>query len=226
MLRLLHLLPVACLLFGFACFISAVTLWRTDLSWLAPFLGQAGTANPKILEKIQQIPAVLAVTGVEAMGVGLLCLFQRRRLRDYLSCVEARLTARQSAAAMWVGGSLVIALLAVNFGWVNLTQRVIRYGFNRESQMAANWGEWYGLIKALRERTPEDACIAIRTRDPIKFLLNYELFPRRFFVYPNPDMSLSKLPGEWLQKYSIRWTLEVQDNLPSEFVLRRLDTTE
>ena len=226
MLRLLQLLPAACLLFGLACSLGALGLRHADLSWLARFVGQAGTPNPKILEKIQLIPAVLMVTAVEALGIGILSLRHRLRVQDYLRCVGKSLTPRQCGAAVWLGGFLLIGLLALNFGWVSLSRRLAAYGFDREPQVAADLGEQYAIVKAVRERTPENACIAIRTREPIKFLLNYELFPRRFFVYSDPERRLSEVPGEWLQKHSIRWTLEIRDGSPGEFVLQSVAGTE
>ena len=226
MLRLLQLLPAACLLFGIACSLGALSLRHADLGWLARFVGQAGTANPKILEKIQLIPAVLMVTGVEALGIGILSLRHRLRLQNYLRCVGKSLAPRQCGAAVWLGASLLIGLLALNFGWVSLSRRLAAYGFDRESLVAADLGEQYAIVKAVRERTPENACIAIRTRQPIKFLLNYELFPRRFFVYPDPDTKLADVPAEWLQEHSIRWTLEIQDGSSGEFDLHQLGGIE
>lgn len=226
MLRLLQLLPAACLLFGFACFFAAIGLGYADLGWLARFLGQAGTPNPAILEKIQLIPTVLIVTAVEALGVGILFLCHLRRVQDYLRCVVKSLTPRQCGAAVWLGGFLVIGLMALNFGWVSLSRRLVAYGFDRESQVAADLGEQYAIVKAVRERTPENACIAIRTREPIKYLLNYELFPRRFFVYSDPERRLSEIPPAWFQKHSIRWTLEVRDGGRKDFVLQPVPVTE
>ena len=222
--RLLQLLPAACLLFGFACFFAAIGLWHADLGWLALFLGQSGTPNPKILEKIQLL-VVFMVTAVEALGVGILSV-RHRRVRDYLRCLGRSLTTRQCWAAVWLGAFLLIGLLALNFGWVSWSRRVAAYGFDRESQVAADLGEQYAIVKAVRERTPENACIAIRTREPIKYLLNYELFPRRLFVYSDPERRLSEVPVEWLQKHSIRWTLEIRDGAPGEFVLQPVPGTE
>ena len=110
MLRLLLLLPAACLLFGIVCFFAALGLWHADLGWLARFLGQAGTSNPKILEKIQLISAVLLVTAAEAVGAGILSLRQRRRVDNYLRCVGTSLTTRQWYASFWLGAVLLIGL--------------------------------------------------------------------------------------------------------------------
>ena len=220
MLRLLLLLPTACLLFGIVCFSAAFRLWHADLGWLARFLGQAGTSNPKILEKIQHIPAVLLVTAAEAVGVGILSLCQRRRVDNYLRCVGTSLTTRQWYASFWLGAVLLIGLLALNFGWVSLSSRLATYGFHREAQVASDLGEQCVIVKSVRERTHENACIAIRSREPIKYLLNYELFPRRFFLYSDPETRLSEVPAEWLQKHSIGWTLEIGDGSPTRFVLQ------
>ena len=226
MLRLLQLLPAACLLFGLVCFFAAFGLWHADLGGLARFLGQAGTPNPSILEKIQLIPTVLIVTAAEALGIGILSLRHRRRVQDYLRCVGKSLTTRQGYASFWLGAALLIGLLALNFGWVSLSRRVAVYGFDRESQVAADLGEHYAIVRAVRDQTPENACIAIRTHEPIKYLLNYELFPRRFFVYSDPERSLSEVPAAWLQEHSIGWTLEIRDGSPGEFVLQPVPATK
>ncbi|HEX2522706.1 MAG TPA: hypothetical protein VHP35_11325 [Terriglobia bacterium] len=217
---MLLLLPAACLLFGIACFLAAFGLRHADLSWLAQFLGQAGTSNPKILEKIQLIPAVLLVTAVEAVGVGILFLRQRRRVENYLRCVGISLTPRQWCGSFWLGTVVLIGLLTLNFGWVSLWRRLATYGFHREVQVAADLGEQYAIVKSVRERTPENACIAIRSQEPIKYLLNYELFPRRFFLYSDPETRLSEVPAEWFQKHSIGWTLEIGDGSQADFVLK------
>jgi hypothetical protein len=220
MLRLLLLLPAACLLFGIVCFFLAFGLWHADLGWLARFLGQAGTSNPKILAKIQLIPAVLLVTAVEALGAGILSLRQRRRAVNYLRCVATSLTTRQWYASCWLGAVLLMGLLALNFGWVSLSSRLATYGFHREAQVASDLGEQYAIVQSVRDRTPENACIAIRSQEPIKYLLNYELFPRRFFLYSDPQTRLSEVPEEWLQKHSIGWTLEIRDGSSAGFVLQ------
>ena len=117
-------------------------------------------------------------------------------------------------------------LLALNFGWVSLSTRLVTYGLDRESQVAADLGERYAIVKAVRDQTPENACIAIRTREPIKYLLNYELFPRRFFVYSDPERGLSEVPPEWLQEHSIAWILEIRDGSPGEFILQPVTVTK
>ena len=226
MLRLLQLLPAACLLFGLVCFFAAFGLWHADLGGLARFLGQAGTPNPSILEKIQLIPTVLTVTAAEALGVGLLSLRHGRRVQDYLRCVGTSLTTRQWYASIWLGAALLIGLLTLNFGWVSWSRRMAAYGFDRESQVAADLRERYAIVRAVRDQTPENACIAIRTREPIKYLLNYELFPRRFFVYSDPERRLAEIPPEWLQEHSIRWTREIRDGSPGEFVLQPVTATK
>ena len=117
---------------------------------------------------------------------------------------------------------LLIGLLALTFGWVSLSSRLATYGFHREAQVASDLGKQYVILKSVRERTPENACIAIRSREPIKYLLNYELFPRRFFLYLDPETRLTEVPAEWLQQHSISWTLEIGDGSPTDYVLQQV----
>ena len=65
-----------------------------------------------------------------------------------------------------VGGSSADWAVALNFGWVSLSRRLATYGFHREAQVASDLGEQYVIVKSVRERTPENACIAIRSQNP------------------------------------------------------------
>jgi hypothetical protein len=225
MLILMRFLPLTCLILGISLLILGLQLAHSDVAWLARLVGQAGSLNPRILEKARLMPAVLVVTGLEGVCFGFLLLPYRRRIQQYFELLERNIEWKQKWVVLLFSGYGLIGLMGLNFGTVTLAQRVASLGFSDEELVAADFGEQYAVIKALKEQTPETARILIKTRDPIKYLLNYHLFPRRFFIFPDPGTSLAAVPLKWLQKHAINWTLEIRDDNPRQFVLVRLQSS-
>jgi len=165
------------------------------------------------------MPAVLMVTGLEGVCFSLLLLPYRRRIQQYFEHLERNVEWKQKWVVLLLSGYGLIGLMGLNFGTVTLAQRMASLGFSDEELVAADFGEHHAVIEALKEQTPETARILIKTRDPIKYLLNYHLFPRHFFTYPNQETSLAAVPLKWLQKHAITWTLEIRNDDPRQFVL-------
>jgi hypothetical protein len=221
MLIFFRLLPVTTLILGISFLILGLQLAHSDVAWLAPLVGQAGSLNPKILEKTRLMPAVLTVTGLESLCFSLLLLPYRRRIQQYFEHSERNVEWKQKWVVLLLSGYGLIGLMGLNFGTVTLTQRMASLRFSNEELVAGDFGEHYAVIEALKEQTPQTCHILIKTRNPIKYLINYHLFPRHFFTYPDPDTNLAAVPLEWLQKHAINWTLEIQDDDPRQFVLLR-----
>jgi hypothetical protein len=219
MLILLRFLPLTSLILGISFLILGLQLAYSDVTWLARIAGQAGSLNPKILEKARLMPAILMVTALEGACFSFLSLPYRRRIQQYFELLERNFEWKQKWAVLLFSGYGLIGLMGINFGTVALAQRVASLGFSDEELVAADFGEHHAVIEAIREQTPETARILIKTRDPIKYLLNYHLFPRHFFTYPNQETSLAAVPLKWLQKHAITWTLEIRNDDPRQFVL-------
>lgn len=217
---LLRFLPLVGLVAGISATVIGMQLEHSDLTWIVQFVGQAGSSNPKILEKVRLVPSIVMLTGVEMCCSGLLLLAYTRRIPSYFTHPETHLERKQKLALLIFSGYGLTALLSLNFGIVTLAHRQgIAHGLSNEERVAVDFGEDYAVVKVLKDETPTTACILIRTQAPIKYLLNYHLFPRRFFVYPDPDKSVSEVSPEWLQRYGISWTLEIKDDDPRQFVL-------
>jgi hypothetical protein len=76
-------------------------------------------------------------------------------------------------------------------------------------------------VRSVRETTPETAALLIKTQRPLQFLLNYELYPRKFYFYPERGTSVSSIPQAWLDQRRIGWILEISDTEPLQFKLAR-----
>jgi hypothetical protein len=222
MLWLSRLLPAVSLIVSSVCLIGASRLADSDLSFLVQYLGQAGTLNPKILDKVRLIPTVLLITAAEALGISLVTLRYARIIQQGFEPAWKKLKMRQQAVVLLLVVHGLIGAQALNFGCVSLYRQLSVFGLNRQAQIAADFGEYESVFRAIKEQTPENARIAIRTQDPVKYLLNYELFSRRFFVYPDPTTALSEVPLEWFERHAIHWTLEINESKPGEFVLQPL----
>jgi hypothetical protein len=49
--------------------------------------------------------------------------------------------------------------------------------------------------------------------------MNYELYPRKFYFYPDRALPLSAVPAEWMAQKRIDWTLDISDSEPIRFSL-------
>ena len=123
---------------------------------------------------------------------------------------------------MWLilGGWTAIAVLSLNFGAISLVNRLKQNsGLSAVDLIAADFGDDYRVVRSVRETTPETAAILIKTQQPLQFLLNYELYPRKFYFYPERGISVSSIPQAWLDQRRIGWILEISDSEPLQFKL-------
>jgi len=117
--------------------------------------------------------------------------------------------------------SSTVSLLSLNFEAVHLAYRLRqRAGKSQAENAAVSFGDEYGVIKAVREQTPESAAIFVRTARPLQFLLAYELYPRQFYSYPQRSYPPEWIPASWFVKHRIQWILEISDSNPMQFSLR------
>lgn len=204
-------LGVTLLLAGFA-------LIGSDMAWLSALVGQAGTPHPRLIEKLRLVPLLSIVAGVELLllAVGLKCL--HRRTAQPLSDRGPTPVSLSPGMRLLFGGWIVIAVLSLDFGAISLANR-LKQGLSATELVAADFGDEERVVRAVRESTPETAAILIRTQRPLQFLLNYELYPRKFYFYPERSVSVSSIPDAWLDRRRIRWILEISDTEPLHFQL-------
>ena len=183
-------------------------------------LSQSGIPNPKNLEKIKLLPETLKLTGLEAILAASLVIFFHRELNEKWSRISKQLSSRQILLLFFFVLYLTITFLMLNFGTVGLCKRIRAVGrMNNQEIVAADYGKDYLLVRTLRTRTPQNANILIQTKNDIKYLLNYDLYPRRFFFYPDSETLAAGIPEKWKDRYQITWILEVDDHDSSKFIL-------
>jgi len=195
---------------------AGFALSEKDVAWLAALVGQSGSLNPRLLEKLPLVPLLSLVTGAELLLLAISLEFVRRRAT--LSWVDRvpRLGSPQLAVSLLLGGWTAVALLSLNFGAISLLNR---QGVAAAELLASDFGDDYAVVRAVRETTPESAGILIKTQRPLQFLLNYNLYPRRFYFYPDRGIPISSIPQAWLDQRHIGWTLEISDTEPLHFNL-------
>ena len=205
--------------FGGMLIAAGFALSGDDMAWLAALVGQSGSPNPRLLEKLRLVSLLSIVTGVELLLLAISLMFVRRRT---LSWADRALWVGSPpfGVCLLLGGWVAIALLSLNFGAISLVNRSKDgQGLTAAELLASDFGDDYGVVRAVRDTTPESAAILIKTQRPLQFLLNYELYPRRFFFYPDRGIPVSSVPEAWLDQRHIGWTLEISDSEPLHFNL-------
>ena len=198
---------------------AGFALSGSDFSWLAVLVGQAGSPNPQLLDKLRLVPTLIVVTGVQLLLGGAVLLFPCCRSVALADRVP-QLAGLQFRARLLLGGWTAIAVLSMNFGAITLVNRLQRnWGLSPSELIAADFGDDYRVVRAVRETTPETAALLIKTQRPLQFLLNYELYPRKFYFYPERHLPISSIPEAWMDQHRIGWILEISDTEPLQFQL-------
>jgi hypothetical protein len=213
-----RLIPIFSSAVGLLVVLLGVQLLNQNLNWLAGYLTQAGVPNPANLEKIRLLPLTLVLTGGETLFLSLLGTAYHKRFSTYLSAAKAKLNKKQRFLLLLLCLYGITTLLALNFSALTLEES-LRARHLRDPALAEALREEYAVFDALERQTPVEASILIRTRRELKYLLNYDLYPRRFYFYPNDQTEISQIPDEWMCKHRIEWTLEISDNGPLRFAL-------
>ena len=217
---ILRFLFFAAVALGFTAILIGFGLRETHLLALSRFLSQSGVPNPKNLDKLRLLPATLRLAGLEAFLLSGLVVFFRKRFSERMSQFSRQLSSRQRLTLYLLGVYMGVAFLMLNFGAVGLIRRFQTTGqMTNEEIVVSDYGEDRLLVETLKSRTSEDANILIRTNNDIKYLLNYDLYPRRFYFYPDPERHVAEIPKEWQEHYHITWILEVDDQDPRKFLL-------
>jgi hypothetical protein len=193
---------------------AGFTLSGSDMAWLAALVGQAGSPNPRLLEKLRLVPMLIVVSGAELLAVAVSLWFLHRRTSpSWADCVP-RLGSLQFGGWLLLGGWTAIAVLSMNFGAMSLVNRLKQNrGLSAAELIAADFGDDYRIVRSVRETTPETAAFLIKTERPLQFLLNYELYPRKFYFYSDRATAVS------LDQRRIGWILEISDTEPLQFTL-------
>jgi hypothetical protein len=214
-----RLVPIGLLIVASLAILLGVELQDRDLSWMAKFLTQAGAPNETNLGKIRLLPVTLMLSGGEAFLLALVGITLGKRISSYVSSFQKELNGRQKLGLLLFLCYGIIAVLAVNFNAITLT-RSLRAPYLSNKEIGTTFEpEGYLIFQALQKSTPDGASILIRTRRDIKYLLNYHLYPRRFYFYPDAEIKIPQIPERWMNKHQIQWTLVISDDNPLRFAL-------
>lgn len=203
---------------GVTLLLAGVAWIGSDMAWLSALVGQAGIPNPRLIEKLRLVPLLSVVTGTELLllAVGLK-FFHRRTAQPRSDRISPRANLSLGMFLL-LGGWTIIAVLSLNFGAISLAHR-LEQDRSAAERVAADFGDEERVVRAVRETTPETAAILIKTQRPLQFLLNYELYPRKFYFYPERFVPVSSIPDAWLDRRRIRWILDISDTEPLHFQL-------
>jgi hypothetical protein len=205
---------------GGALLAAGFALSGNDMVWLAALVGQAGSSNPRLLEKLRLVPMLTVATGAEFLLLAVSLWFFRQRISASWADRVPRLGSRQFGVWLLLCAWTAIAVLSLNFGAITLANRLKQnWGRSAVELIAADFGDDYRVVRSVRETTPETAALLIKTQRPLQFLLNYELYPRKFYFYPERATSVSSIPQAWLDQRRIGWILEISDTEPLQFKL-------
>jgi hypothetical protein len=214
-------IPLICLLLTILCILSGYFFSAGELQWIATFLSQSGSSNPTLMAKVRLIPWLCFLCGCE-FGLLAALTFSRRKQMERLFSDSWKACSLKEAT--WIGLLALyglVALLSLNFYAVQLTTRFFISHEDSKYQSSHGPLEYAAIYSAILKETPLSARILIRTDRDEKYILNYDLHPRRFYYYPDRSMPLADIPAKWLQKYKIDWMLEIPTTEPMTFSLQR-----
>jgi hypothetical protein len=217
MKRFFKLLPILFAGLALLTFLLGLSLKGKDLRPLAGFLSQAGTPNEANLEKVRCLPSTLILTGTEILLLSLSGILCREEISVFLLAVAGQLNRKQKITLLLLCGSGALVFPILNFSVVSLASSSKTSG-NRVVHVTLP--EEYPILRAIQELTPRETSVLIRTRRDLKYVLNYHLYPRRLYFYPDPEVQISQIPDQWMQKHHIEWILEIPDDAPFRFSLQ------
>jgi hypothetical protein len=205
---------------GGALLAAGVALSGSDMAWLAVLVGQVGSPNARLLEKLRLVPTLTVVMGAEVLLLAVSLWFLHKRIATSHSDRLPGIGSQQFGIWLLLGGWILIAVLSLNFGVISLVSRLKQNRSRSPVELiAADFGDNYRIVRSVRETTPETAGVLIKTERPLQFLLNYELYPRKFYFYPERATAVSSIPPTWLDQRRIGWILEISDTEPLQFKL-------
>jgi len=212
-------------LLGSIFLLGGILFLRKDISSMAGFFSQTGSGNPRIVGRVNELPFVLLLTGIEMIVLGYCGRQLRISLRSDSTGNQNRWGSKDNIMGVLMGLYTLIAAFTLNLSVLTVGGHLWS-PLNDAEKIKNDFGEAYGVIEAVRRQTPSDASILIKTRQPLKYLLNYELYPRRFYFHHNPSLNVSEIPSNWMNRHKIDWILYIADDEPLRFSLSKLKATE
>lgn len=218
---LFRLIPFSLLFLTFFCFMLGLYIPAGDLQRIAVFLSQSGTSNPTLIAKVRLIPWLCFLSGFEFALLAVWAYFHQKQAEGIFSGCWNPCSIKDTA---WNGLLVLyglVALLSLNFYAVNLTTRLLSPQRGSTCISSRVPKDYQAICSAILNETPPSARILIRTNRDEKYILNYDIYPRRLYFYPDKSMPVAGVPAEWFRKYQIDWILEIPMAEPMTFSLQR-----
>jgi hypothetical protein len=210
---------------GFILLAVGIFLIDKDLSPIAAFVSQTGSINPEIAGRTRLLPFVFVLIGIEMASLG---FAEHRIRRKRPPPFHENPTAKhplQIVMAWLMSLYFLCGGLTLNFCALSVGMHLWHLQTITE-KLPQDFGEASDLYQEIRHKTPENANIFIQTERPLKYLLNYHLFPRKFYIYPNRLLDPSMIPAEWMNTHHVGWILVISNEEPLRYVLRKRQDEE
>ena len=111
-------------IFGGILLAAGVALSGNDMAWLAVLVGQAGSPNPRLLEKLRLVPALMVVTGAQCLLLEVSLWFLRKRTAASWADRVPRPGSTQFGVWLLLCAWTAIAVLSLNFGAISLGEPI------------------------------------------------------------------------------------------------------
>ncbi len=130
--------------FGGILLAAGVALSGNDMAWLSVLVGQAGSPNPRLLEKLRLVPTLIVVTGAQCLLLAVSLWFLRKRTAASWADRVPRLGSTQFGVWLLLCAWTAIAVLSLNFGAITLVNRLKQNrGRSAAELIAADFGDDY-----------------------------------------------------------------------------------
>jgi hypothetical protein len=216
-------------LIPFVCFLSAVTfagfgcvISSDDTHIIATFFSQTGQINPVLLEKVRLLPWFCYLTSLELFLTIPLFRVGGNRPANWSVWIWTR---RSTMEKIRVGLLIFFGFIAwstVNFYLVTLVVRAFSPPIMVGEKPLRLPDSFAPLSKEIMTRTDSTARILIVTARDEKYLINYDFYPRKFYIFPVRNAPASSIPGGWMKKNRIDWILEISSGEPMQYCLKKV----
>lgn len=218
-----RLIPFICVLFAAAFAGLGHVISSGNNRLLALFFSQTGQINPVLLEKIHLLPWFCYLVSLEFLLTIPLFGVAGKRLANRFALVWI---CRSAIEKIRVGLLIVFGLMAwstVNYYLVTLVARALSPPIMAGEKPLRLPGSFASLSKEIMTRTDSTARILIVTARDEKYLINYDFYPRKFYIFPERTAAASSIPGAWMKKNRIDWILEISSGEPMQYSLKKVD---
>jgi len=78
-------------------------------------------------------------------------------------------------------------------------------GLSDDQKREILFGDFYKFVENCSEQIPENDNVLLL--DGFSWHINYYLYPRKLYSYPNSSLSLENISKDWLDEKGIKWAI-------------------